>query len=128
MEKLVVKVYGLPPDRTEESLRDLHQEIVGVIVKMGGFHFLYKTEEDVLVWFVPDHMQYGLGTEFLVEISNVARLQDQFDRKMTLRDLAKHIGTTVQNHFSHLHPDVSATVLEDPHCDNVWWSSRDSKG
>ncbi len=67
---LVIKVWCLPRE-TEEELRRLHREIAGAVIEDVP-ELSLKTENDMTVLFPADMMEYGLGTEVVVEVSGLS--------------------------------------------------------
>lgn len=65
----VIKVWCLPSGQTEDDLRLLHQEIVRAVVSVEELGL--KDENDVTCLFPPDQMQYGLGSEIIIEVSGL---------------------------------------------------------
>jgi len=61
----IVKMFCLPADLSEERLKELHHNIVAI---MMGLVEGVRSEDDLLVLFIPDMMKYGLGKDILVEI------------------------------------------------------------
>jgi hypothetical protein len=64
--KLVIKVWCLPPDTSEEVLRHLHQDIVEAAVQIKALNIKY--ESDMMTLFPSDMMEYGAGSEIYLEI------------------------------------------------------------
>ena len=67
VRKLVVKVWCLPR-QTEAQLQSLHRALVAATVTPD---IGVKGENDMMVLFPPDMMDYGLGSEILVEVSHL---------------------------------------------------------
>lgn len=89
----VVKLYCLP-QMEEERLRLLHRTIVNalsLIQKLG-----IKSENDLLTLFVPDMMQYGLGTEILAEV-DVS--DDPQLGQITCENIARSVGIVLTHEF-----------------------------
>ena len=65
----VIKVWCLPASQTEDNLRELHKAIVKTVVARTELGL--KDENDMTCLFPPDQMQYGLGSEVIVEVSGL---------------------------------------------------------
>ena len=64
----VIKVWCLPA-QNEVQLRELHQTIVTAVVSVSELKL--KDENDMTCLFPPDQMQYGLGSEVIVEVTGL---------------------------------------------------------
>ncbi len=62
----VVRVSCLPGNLTEDNLRDIHRSIVAGAVSVPEVGV--KDEKTMTVLFPPDMMQYGLGSEIIIEV------------------------------------------------------------
>ena len=93
---LVVKVWCLP-NSGENMLNGIHQEIVKAVA--GIPELGVKSEADMLTLFPTDMMEYGLGTEILIEVLCDERPWDSQDGNEMRNKLARNIGTTVQTFF-----------------------------
>jgi len=82
-----VKVYCLPASLSEVRLREIHRGIVNAMIDTRELQV--RGEEDFITLFIPDMMQYGLGSEILVEID--LNNDPELDRK-SRNVIAERIG------------------------------------
>ena len=102
----VIKVWCLPAGQTESDLRRLHQNIVAAVVAVPELGVCDETKVTCL--FPPDMMQYGLGSEVIVEVIG---LFEKPERTPEVRNrLAKNIGERVK----FLYPKALVEVLVYP--------------
>ena len=102
----VIKVWCLPDDQTEDDLRKLHKNIVAGVVSIPELGL--KNETQMTCLFPPDMMQYGLGSEVIVEVTG---LFDKPERTPEVRNLlAKSIGERVKT----LYPKAMVEVFVYP--------------
>ena len=66
---IVIKVWCLPSDQSEDDLNRLHQAIVKAVVSVSELDV--KDENDMVCLFPADLMKYGLGEEIIVEIGGL---------------------------------------------------------
>jgi hypothetical protein len=89
----IIKVWCLPANQTEEDLNKLHRTIVAAVVSVSELKL--KDQNDMIMLFPPDLMQYGLGTEIIIEIGG---LFEKPERTEEVRQrLAKTVGLEVHN-------------------------------
>lgn len=92
---LVIKVWCLPAEQTEEELHRLHESLVAIIVSYPELGV--AGESGMLNLFPSDRMHYGLGSEIFVEVSclfDSPRLNDE-----VLNLLAEDLGKTVKGFY-----------------------------
>jgi len=114
----IIKVWCLPANQTEEDLRKLHIHIVAGIVATPELGL--QNEKAVTCLFPPDLMQYGLGTEIIVEVTG---LFEKPERTPEVRSrLAKNIGARVEA----LYPDATVEVFIYPFNPEIngFWKSK----
>lgn len=93
-KKPVVKVWCLPAMRGEE-LEQLHKDIVDAAVSVGGLHL--TNEKDLIVLFPTGQMHYGLGSEILIEYTDVV---DKWRRSNgELDELSSRLGNALKQYF-----------------------------
>jgi phenylpyruvate tautomerase PptA (4-oxalocrotonate tautomerase family) len=90
----VIKVWCLPKSE-EEKLNQLHQSIVQAVVSVEELGV--KSEKDITCLFPTDMMEYGLGTEIIVEVTGLYEKPDRTDE--VRQRLAERIGQAVQEQF-----------------------------
>ncbi len=103
---LIIKVWCLPKE-SEEELRRLHQSIVGAVLEDVPELGL-KTERDMTVLFPADMMEYGLGTEIVVEASG---LPSKFEPRVRDR-LAEVLGRALKAQYPSAKVMCYVTVFE----------------
>lgn len=110
---LFVKVWGLAK-HTEELLRNVHIHIVeaAVLAEMSPI----KTENDMMVMFPQDLMEYKLDGQILVEISSSPSLSAR-----TLFSLARKIGQALQAFF----PMANVECHHISYTNSFWSSSEE---
>lgn len=102
----VIKVWCLPADQTEDDLRRLHQNIVAAVVAVPELGL--RNENEMTCLFPPDLMQYGLGSEVIVEVTG---LFEKPERTPEVRNrLAQSIGERVKR----LYPKAMVEVFVYP--------------
>ena len=107
----VIKVWCLPADQTEDDLRLLHQNIVAGVVSVPELGL--KDETEMTCLFPPDMMQYGLGSEVIVEVTG---LFEKPERTPAVRNrLAESIGGRVKR----LYPKAMVEVFVYPFNQNI---------
>jgi hypothetical protein len=116
-----ITVWCLPPDTSEEKLRDLHNAIVAAAV--GIKELGLKDENDFLNLFPADMMKYGAGTEIMVQVSELWEKPERTPE--ILNRLARALGETVRRMF----PDartVAARIdpLFKPERDGFWMDQK----
>jgi hypothetical protein len=83
------------PELSEEQLRELHRKVVAAAVSIKELGL--KDEKDFLTVFPTDMMAYGLGTEIMVQVSE---LWDKPERTPEVRNrLAEALGVAVKEMF-----------------------------
>lgn len=65
----VIKVWCLPHDLPQERYRELHRAVVGAVVSVKELGL--KDESDMVTLFPADLMIYGLGTEIVIEVTEL---------------------------------------------------------
>jgi len=88
---IVIKVWCLPSDQSEDALNLLHKAIVEAVISVseGGV----KDENDMVCLFPTDLMKYGLGEEIIVEISGLPSILPE---DLTVREqLAMQVAESV---------------------------------
>ncbi len=118
---LVIKVWCLPLEQTEDDLNLLHRVIVRAvtsIVELG-----LKSEKDMWCLFPPDRMKYGLGNEILVEISGLRN--DSEEAREIRRQIRKYLRESIGKSVKGIYPKAIVqcdTTAIDP-SDEIWISS-----
>ncbi len=116
---LHIKVWCLPKE-SEERLKMLFYVLVRSLVTVP--ELCIKSERDVLINFPTDAMQFGLGTEIMVEVSGI-------DKNLALTprvrsEVAKMLGLIIESWY----PDAITTVRMDPpvsmELDGGWTSKK----
>ena len=75
----IVKIWCLPENAGKEDKKEGQKKLKELFDKIVEAFILYKnfeveSEKDLLILFPMDHMEYGLGTEILVEVeSNIVQ-------------------------------------------------------
>ena len=90
----VIKVWCLPPS-DEQKLNQLHQAIVRAVASIPELNV--TNEKDITCLFPSDLMQYGLGTEIIVEISGLYKKPERTDEVRA--QLAERVGQAVQQEY-----------------------------
>jgi hypothetical protein len=90
----IVKVWCLPP-QTEEQLNGLHQDVVAAAVSVHKLGI--KGKQHLTCLFPQDMMQYGLGSEVIVEISGLFEKPERTPQVIDL--LAFRVGLAVAKRF-----------------------------
>lgn len=75
---LTIKVWCLPGDMVEGVYQALHKKLVASMVEIK--HLNVRDENDLLVLFPKDLMQYGLGNEILIEFGGTKELEGSDNR------------------------------------------------
>lgn len=91
---LIIKVWCLP-QVGEEKLREVHQSIVQAVVSIKELGL--TSEKDMTTLFPTDMMQYGLGTEIIVEVSAI--LVKPNGGEDLRYQLAESLSQAVRQHF-----------------------------
>lgn len=113
----VIKVWCLPEHQTEQKLRDLHVAIVKAIV--GQKELGLKSESDMTCLFPPDQMQYGLGSEIIVEVSGLfAKSERTWEVKQLV---AERLGNAVRTLYPESKVEVFVSTFNQ-HSDGFWSS------
>ncbi len=113
----VIKVWCLP-ESEEAKLNELHQSIVRAVASVPELNV--RDEKDITCLFPTDMMEYGLGTEIIVEVTG---LFETFERTDEVRHrLATSIGKAVHS----LYPDTELVecFVFPFHLGQGFWSSR----
>lgn len=92
---LVIKVWCLPADQTEDELNKLHRALVGAAMRFPELGI--RGEQDMLNLFPADLMKYGLGTEILIEVSGVP--EESEDDWQVKRCLGNALADTVKKFY-----------------------------
>lgn len=114
---LVIKIWCLPKT-SQEKLNGFFQRVVDVLKNIPVFDI--RSEKDILVLFPTDMMEYGLGSEILVEVSNLGsnfkisnRDFQAFSKKygtsdsgITLAMILKEAGEWMKDPISSLIKDI----------------------
>ena len=90
-----IKVWCLPPNQSEEALRNLHKKIVKAVCSIRELGF--ENENDMTVLFPPDQMMYGLGTDIFIEISGILKGPEKTNE--VLDRLSESVGKVVEELF-----------------------------
>jgi hypothetical protein len=118
--KPVIKVWCLPPGQTEDDLRRLHQEIVhtmGLIEELA-----LKDENDTICLFPPDQMQYGLGSEIVIEVIGL------FQATHLKQSLARRLSNAVAAFYPKAEVQCFVTTFRQDE-EGFWFTGpRDVKG
>jgi len=88
----VIKVWCLPADFSEDQLRQLHQAIVQAVISVKELGL--KGEEDMVTLFPKDMMAYGLGTEIVIEVTELWKKPERTDEVRAR--LARDLGGTLK--------------------------------
>lgn len=117
----VIKVWCLPPNQTEDQLNRLHNAIVDAVV--GIKELGLKDEKDLTNLFVPDLMQYGLGSEIIIEITGL------LEKPEMTKEIRKKLGKVVTKAVKELYPDVEKVecFIFSPFSLDGLWTSETSK-
>ena len=114
----VIKVWCLPASQTEENLRELHKAIVKTVVARTELGL--KDENDMTCLFPPDQMQYGLGSEVIVEVSGLfMKAERTWDVKQLL---AEALGDAVKALYPNAKVEVFVTTFNQK--EDGFWSSE----
>ncbi len=92
---IVIKVWCLPANQSEEDLKRLYQEIMEDVedVISGPEFCLQGKKSDKVCLFPADLMKYGLGDEIIVEIDG---LPDLDSKNLRVRKrLTEYVGRSV---------------------------------
>lgn len=117
---LIVKVWCLPADQTEDTLSGLHLAIVAAVlgIRHSDVNLGVEDERDMVCLFPTDRMVYGLGKEIIVEVSGVNGNQ------VTTYDACDHvaavIGSAVRSKY--LKAKVVCKLQLDPRAGGSWTS------
>ncbi len=116
-----ITVWCLPPDTSEEKLRDLHSAIVAAAV--GIEELGLKDENDFLNLFPSDMMKYGAGTEIMIQVSELWEKPER--TPVVLNRLAKALGEAVRVRFPEART-VAARIdpLFKPERDGFWMDRK----
>ena len=91
----VIKVWCLPADLSEERLRELHKAIVGAAVRVHELGL--RGEDDMVTLFPKDMMSYGLGTEIVIEVTELCETPESTDE--VRKKFARHLVSIVKVMF-----------------------------
>jgi hypothetical protein len=116
LRKPVVKAWCLP-DLSEERLKELHQIIVGVFAALYPIVSVLS-QDDLIVLFPPDSMEYGKGSEVLVEVTQLELPKLKRGAKRLRNDLARQLVIAVSSflktdHAIQVHCHVSRVDVHD---------------
>ena len=95
----VVRVSCLPWNLTEDNLRDIHRSIVAGAVSVPEVGV--KDEKTMTVLFPPDMMEYGLGSEIIVEV-----ISGTFGEKNLEDDVLKRFSNAMVLAVKKFHPQA----------------------
>ena len=118
---LVIKVWCLPLEQTEDDLNRLHQAIVAAVVSTTELGL--KSEKNMLCLFPSDRMKYGLGQEILIEISGLRN--DSEEKQGIRRQIRRYLRASVGESVKMIYPEAIVqcdTTIIDP-SDEIWISS-----
>lgn len=115
---IVVKVWCLPSDQSEENLNRLHKTIVRAVKYISQLGV--KDENDMACLLPPDLMQYGLGEEIIIEISGLPDVPKE-NRKVC-RSLAVRVGRNVSVLYPEARINCSARIFDSS--EEVWTSAK----
>ncbi len=73
----VIKLWCLPHDLPQERYRELHKAVVGAVVSVKELGL--KDESDMVTLFPADLMIYGLGTEIVIEVTELWEKPERTD-------------------------------------------------
>jgi len=90
---IVIKVWCLPPDQTEDSLNLLHKAIVEAVVSIPKLGV--KDESSMVCLFPADLMKYGLGEEIIVEIDGLPIILPEEEDSAIREQLAMQVAESV---------------------------------
>jgi hypothetical protein len=99
----VIKVWCLPAGQTEEDLNTLHQAIVKAVVSVKELGL--KDETSMTNLFPPDQMQYGLGSEIVVEVSGL------FVKPERTFEVKQFLGSSLGEAIKALYPKAKVEVF-----------------
>jgi len=118
---LVIKVWCLPLEQTEDDLNRLHQAIVTAVISITALGL--KSENDMSCLFPPDRMKYGLENEIIVEISGLRNDSEQVQgiRRLIRKHLRESVGQSVKKLYPKAIVQCDTAVI-DP-SDEIWISS-----
>lgn len=119
---LVIKVWCLPLEQTEDDLNRLHQAIVAAVISIVELGL--KSENDMFCLFPPDRMKYGLGNEILVEVSGLKN--DSEEVREVRRQIRKYLRESIGKSVKGLYPEAIVqcdTTVIDP-SDEIWISTE----
>ncbi len=89
---IVIKVWCLPSDQSEDDLNRLHRAIVEAAVSVP--ELCLQDENDMVCLFPADLMAYGLGEEIIVEIDDLFDMSRSQGVRMRLAEcVGKSIST-----------------------------------
>jgi hypothetical protein len=103
---LTIKVWCLQGDLAQKMYEDLHKKLVAAMVDIK--HLNIRDENDLLVLFPKDLMQYGLGNELLIEFGGSPQLEGQYDRWYSV--VGERLALTVK----YLFPNARIFLKRDP--------------
>lgn len=110
-----IKTWCLDPKTPQDVLRAIHQGFVSAVVSFEALRVVgLKDEDSMLVLFPPDLMEYGVGTEILVEATD---LDESVDLKVR-NDLAAKLGMVINTYFSEA--KISCKVRPRDRQDGTW--------
>ena len=102
----VIKVWCLPGNQTEDDLRRLHQNIVAGVVSVPELGL--KDETEMTCLFPPDMMQYGLGSEVIVEVTGL------FDKPERTPEVRNRLAQSIGDRVKRLYPKAMVEVFVYP--------------
>lgn len=114
----VIKLWCLPKTE-EENLNRIHQSIVRAVASIEEIGV--SDEKDITCLFVPDMMQYGLGTEIIVEVTGLFEKPERTDE--VRQRLAAALGDVIRDYFPNA--DLAECFVYPFERKQGYWSSRE---
>jgi hypothetical protein len=112
----IIRVSCLPGNHTELYLRKLHKAIVAAVVSISELGL--KGEEDMTTLLSPDMMQYGLGSDIIVEIFGL------FEKPARTARVRNRLAEVVGKVLKDLYPKARVECFVSPFRINQgFWSS-----
>ena len=114
----VIKVWCLPA-QNEAQLRELHQTIVAAVISVSELKL--KDENDMTCLFPPDQMQYGLGSEVIVEVTGLFAKRNRTPQ--IKKRLAKRLGEAVKGLYPNAKVECFVSTFN-PKPEGFWSSDQ----
>ena len=118
---IVIKVWCLPSDQSEDDLNRLHQAIVKAAVSIS--ELCLRDENDMTCLFPADLMKYGLGEEIIVEIDDLPDISRS--ERVRIR-LAECVGKSISALYPKARIECSVRSLDPSR--GVWTSAKPNCG